>query len=366
MQFSQPSTQLSSGAFTHMFTVHSHKTFYAIGQGGFYSEELIHNDEKKVIVYDCGTKSPKARIKSEISQFPYKEIDYLVISHLDDDHINCIDFLAKVSNIKKIILPHTNPLDLLFFYVNCNDQDALNSFFNIIQRRLHIEVHANEVSRGEPEYINDDEDARILSMSHHQSLGLFSSNPSKRPLWTIKFYVDPTRYSPNAQNVLSQTDEDFIKGIASVTDFNSKKVQLDAIYSKISKKRNDVSMAMISAPNPMLISCRPCLNEYFGTWMNGDIGLKETSEIAQIENHFQSYSIFNFDYQLQHHGSHENFCREIQNFKHMCIYIYYGYNNGYGHPSGTVLRQLKDAGLQIYDLTEKDHNFDRTTLWHVI
>ena len=145
-----------------MFTVHSHKTFYAIGQGGFYSEELIHDNEKKVIVYDCGSLSPRARIKSEISQFPYKDIDYLIISHLDADHINCIDFLAQGRNIKKIILPHTNPLDLLFFYFNCNDQDALNSFFNTIQSHQHIEVNADEENPDVPEYINDNEDARIL------------------------------------------------------------------------------------------------------------------------------------------------------------------------------------------------------------
>lgn len=349
-----------------MFTVHSHKTFYAIGQGGFYSEELIHDNEKKVIVYDCGSLSPRARIKSEISQFPYKDIDYLIISHLDADHINCIDFLAQGRNIKKIILPHTNPLDLLFFYFNCNDQDALNSFFNTIQSHQHIEVNADEENSDVPEYINDNEDARILQMNHHQSLVFFSNNPSGRPLWTIKFYVDSSRYSPNARNVLSQADEDFIKGVTSVTDFNNKKVKLSAIYAKIGKIFNDSSMAMVSAPNPKLISCRSCLNEYFGTWMNGDIVLKTPSEIAQIENHFQSYSIFNFDYQLQHHGSHENFCREIQNFRHMRIFIYYGYNNIYGHPSGTVLRKLKDAGLKIYDLTEKDHNFDRVTLWHAI
>ncbi|SHK41426.1 MBL fold metallo-hydrolase [Fibrobacter sp. UWB12] len=349
-----------------MSTVYSHKTFYAIGQGGFFSEELIHNDEKKVIVYDCGTLSPKARIKSEISHFPYKDIDYLVISHLDADHINCIDSLAQGRNIKKIILPHTSPIDLLFFFLNCNDQDTLNSFFNTIQRHQRIEVNADEVSHDVPEYINDDENVPILPMSHNQSLGIFSNNPSGYPLWTIKFYVDATLYSPNARNVLSQTDEAFIKGVSSVADFNNKKVQLDAIYSKISKIRNDSSMAMISAPNPKRIRCLACLNEYFGTWMNGDIVLKTSSEIVQIENHFQDYSIFNFDYQLQHHGSHENFCREIRNFRHMCIYIYYGYNNKHGHPSGTVLRKLKDAGLKICDLTENDCNFDRTTSWHVI
>lgn len=349
-----------------MSTVHSHKTFYAIGQGGFYSEELIHEDEKKVIVYDCGTLSSSARIKSEISQFPYKDIDYLIISHLDADHINHIDFLAQGRNIKKIILPHTNPIDLLFFYVNCNDQDALNSFFNTIQSHQRIEVNADEENHNVPEYINGDEDVPILSMSHHQSLGIFSNNPSGHPLWSIKFYIDSTRYSPNAQNVLSQADETFIKGVASVTDFNNKKAQLDKIYSKISKIRNVSSMAMISAPNPKRIRCIGCLNEYFGTWMNGDIILKTSSEMAQIEKHFQNYSIFNFDYQLQHHGSHENFCREIQNFRHMRIFIYYGYNNNHGHPSGTVLRKLKDAGLQVYDLTENDRNCDRTTIWHVI
>jgi len=197
-------------------------------------------------------------------------------------------------------------------------------------------------------------------------LGLFSNKTSGHPLWTLKFYVDSSRYSPNAQNVLSTAEESFIEGIANVTDFNNKKTQLETIYSKVGKDFNDTSMAMISAPNPKFMGCLSCLNEYFGTWMNGDIVLKTSSEIARIENHFQDYSIFNFDYQLQHHGSHENFCREIRNFRHMCIYVYYGYNNVHGHPSGTVLRKLKDAGLKICDLTENDCNFDRTTSWHVV
>ena len=70
------------------------KTFYAVGQGGFYSERIFFEGKEFCVVYDCGaiTKfpydGPTKKLKQTIDDSGLEKMDCLVISHLDSDHIN--------------------------------------------------------------------------------------------------------------------------------------------------------------------------------------------------------------------------------------------------------------------------------------
>ena len=82
------------------------RTFHSVGQGAFYTERFNIGNRKINVVYDCGTTTaPKEKIiEREISNVFKKneEIHALFISHLDADHINGIEYLAKYCNVKKI------------------------------------------------------------------------------------------------------------------------------------------------------------------------------------------------------------------------------------------------------------------------
>lgn len=91
---------------------------YPIGQG-IFSAQIIRakeddvEKEKYVCVYDCGSTTSKVG-KSNVEKFAkelYEKssgiINMLVISHLDDDHVNGVRELYKEGfQINKVVLPY--------------------------------------------------------------------------------------------------------------------------------------------------------------------------------------------------------------------------------------------------------------------
>lgn len=357
--------------------IYSHKTFYAIGQGGFYSEVLQYMDKKVVIVYDCGSISPGNRLENEIDNLGFSQIDYLVLSHFDRDHYNKISVLHKKHPIQHIIMPELKEDDQIDILSECIDnRDFASFYFNDFTSIPKIIIEHKEKEHNEnddqPFYFIDNENSeQETRISHHTPIGIFSesyqsSHSSSFPLWVLKFYVDESRYLDDKKNPrLDEDDIKLIKSTKSVSDLKKNKKGLNKAYEKIRSKKNGSSMAMISAPNPFT----PPFYFYwhyqdnYVTWMNGDIYLSKEDEITKIIDHYKDFFRFNFDYQLQHHGSHENFFRPVIEARNMNILVYYGYDNKYGHPNGTVLRKIKDAKIPIRELTERDTNFSRTSVW---
>lgn len=100
------------------------RTFHPVGQGAFYSEEFLDENEKCIFraVYDCGSlKYCKLQNNSNGSCLKRQHIenrvrdafsddhgiDVLFISHLDDDHVNLIPCLEAFQRrrIRRVILP---------------------------------------------------------------------------------------------------------------------------------------------------------------------------------------------------------------------------------------------------------------------
>ena len=83
----------------------NHFTFHSVGQGLFYTGCLNHGDY--TFVYDCGSTS-KTHLQSEINKFVqhHKDIDFVVLSHMHDDHIIGITDLCQRCNVKKLYLPY--------------------------------------------------------------------------------------------------------------------------------------------------------------------------------------------------------------------------------------------------------------------
>lgn len=93
--------------------------FNKAGQGAFYTCRLIqlYNSQSFTFVYDCGTKLGGKYLVQEIETFEKlksKKIDLLVLSHLDDDHLNHVDALLKNLSCDTVIMPYLSPLRRLF------------------------------------------------------------------------------------------------------------------------------------------------------------------------------------------------------------------------------------------------------------
>lgn len=96
------------------------RAFHPVGQGAFYTEHFFYRDaqqrETHHIVYDCGCKSAYSRKNVILQEFnKSNNIEYLFISHLDEDHRSLAEtLLSQVGNVKNIVLPLVSKDDLYF------------------------------------------------------------------------------------------------------------------------------------------------------------------------------------------------------------------------------------------------------------
>jgi hypothetical protein len=109
-------------------------TFQSVGHGLFYTGSLLNG--KYNFVYDCG--GNKDPLKKAISDYTAKveKIDFLVVSHLDKDHVAGIYYLHKAcKQIEKIYLPYLETDGLVieltianFLSTRLEQNDLLDAF----------------------------------------------------------------------------------------------------------------------------------------------------------------------------------------------------------------------------------------------
>ncbi len=91
--------------------------FHPVWQGLFYSGKIWDWH----FIYDCGTDSNISVLESAIASykaFNYKkEVDFLILSHLHEDHFNGIPILIKSHKITNIILPFLSEEILLWLSI---------------------------------------------------------------------------------------------------------------------------------------------------------------------------------------------------------------------------------------------------------
>lgn len=324
------------------------KSFYAIGQGCFYSEQIYFNSEIKTIVYDCGSLETD-RLEKEILQSGLGKIDYLVISHFHKDHINGIEKLKDIFEIKNVIIPKIDALDVAFYLGSGNTIENIlinpTNFWgdtNIYTINPNNEGQELVTTKNLPTDINHGSKFPILEVDKHV-------------IWILKFYVDKRVF---LNNRWTKVEKQLIDDINTITDYESNKEKLKEAYRKLSNKDvNLTSMSMISSPN---------INHWFYSddssvsFMNGDLLLNSEDKIKAIVKHFADFGNLKIDLHIPHHGSHKNLIRPINEWVINKGIIMSGYDNQFGHPSGIILRKFADSRIPIKSLTQFDKNYTKT------
>lgn len=342
------------------------KSFYPVGQGGFYSERILYNGNPVVFVYDCGSvigsskSGPTNELKKSILNSGLNSVCLVVISHLDEDHVNGIPELEKYLNsisskpLPLIFIPRPTPFDLLLFYKKASTSSI--SWFlravNIDKRIVFIDSGKNDDLPGD--CILKDESVKIDDMiagktvSQKKIFSLIWSGNSNA-VWKLKFFVDRGKFVK-----LKRDEVKTVESIKSIDDYEKSKGRLKGIYRNVRYGMNGSSMSMVSFPqvaDPE--NAKINFSEAYITWLNGDALLKTDAEIQSIEEHFNEVFAFNVDFQIPHHGSHHNLECFPRNLKNIRTYIWAGFQNGYGHPSGTILNMIKANGFECNWITEK-------------
>lgn len=140
------------------------RCLHPVGHGAFFSEHF-ENLRKSCfnVVYDCGIKYfPKKRLQDSvddaIGNSGRKHVDFLFISHLDEDHVNGIEYMIKKKYVDAqttFVLPLYKDY-LLRIYEHFEGQFVL-SIYDVIGSTHSKSVYYVPLTEGENEDRKDEE-----------------------------------------------------------------------------------------------------------------------------------------------------------------------------------------------------------------
>lgn len=375
--------------------------FFNVGQGCFYGGIIKHETQQFVLVYDCGTDSARKYLDDSIIEFrkEFKQIDLLIVSHLDSDHVNGIKDLIKGIVVNNIILPYLPLIDRLALAASKNnvDQDYIN-FLNNPVSYLQSELFniediyfmnpedvsdnegnaSNEPTKFNPSEIgefilrgfNPDEEQKAKAILDDErledslSLKFISFNTTlslAKNLWEFVFYY---------RKVSLKGMSDFQKEVDKYMKLNSltKLHELFDIHLNSIKKLYTKELKLSMNKTSICLYHGPLFNAHtkgvmngrtmwygkwwypnkkrlhkFGTLLTGDQELKQLKDFDPFINHYLNKLKGIEVFQIPHHGSSANW-NVMPNTLSNYDVGYYVINHGFGrkhHPNIKVVDNLK-------------------------
>ena len=354
--------------------VHGKFKFDTVGQGLFYWGILNDNNRQFSFVYDCGSTS-KTRIDERVENFKEilgccQELDMLVISHFDEDHMNGIRELLIDTKVKNIFIPYYHLDDYLLFVCFIYGYGIAANIGNIVLVPS-TDAIKNE-AEGDIENLNNN-DFGIDRANHIpdnlkvDNINIFKANKIKfqlKKIWEFKFYnveLKPKDYDGIESEIKKKLDgsslEEFIKKPGS-------KKELQEIYKKYIKthhgnsKQNQSSLCLYHGPCDDLRLLMRCVCGFYwfypyksrfcelmsnGTILTGDISLvnstsdKEKPYYESFIQCFEKYLEKTGIFQIPHHGSKNTWNKQILEDFPNSIFVNSAGENSNNHPDRTVL-----------------------------
>lgn len=283
-----------------------YRGIFPVGHGGFACE--IINDF--AVIYDCGSSSLSLVSKNVdlLTRCGIKKIDYLFISHFDNDHVNGIQYLLSSGiPVNNAVMSYI-PKDLEIVY-NIATDDAYN--------RIRILLRTNEIYETpiEPE----------------QTWQTVNSKWE----WIAKSMLENNDFT-NLRNQLQQLGIDLTK-LNDADYLSDKRTEINHAFkaafgrsgpnakglillSQRTKNTNLIRTTLQHACSYLLPYCKcahqgkPYCSQYHCKLLStsclytGDVVIKSTNDITKVNNFLQQYhheQILEI-LQLPHHGSKKN------------------------------------------------------------
>lgn len=352
------------------------RTFLPVGQGAFYLERFEEEVGEKInVIYDCGSSTDVKLVNYRIKQYLKKEetIDALIISHLDEDHINGIPFLLKYCHVEKIYFPiiasRNKVLMSIGFEIKGCDQFVTDFIDNptIAIRNLQLEYEPQLIQIREYEYESFN-DYDIISISSGQNLvdDIINSRRLHNDSLISKWEYIPYnfRQSERIKKLFKELGDRFERKI-NINELetlwrsgsNIDRDKIKEAYKKVPGTLNTNSMTLFSGTtNPSSFQYVNCWYRHFGRrcchccagvrqkqtsgcLYMGDYDASGSQKWMNLKEAYKLYWNNIGCVQVPHHGSRHNFNKELLAIK--CIYVISaGYSNKYRHPHATVLKQF--------------------------
>lgn len=386
---------LKSKVSARMIGLRSRFTLWPVGQGLFYSGAIGYQDNSFKFIYDCGGDSQtiSQEVNSCLKKFK-NEIDMLVISHFDSDHINGLPTLFnRVKRINRIFIPYYGNFSsylLLVAYVYGNG-GTLSDKVNEIILVNTTESEGKEIMLNEVDELEEEKLIDKYSIRNVRTRVKGISKAKYKGIWEFKFYNAPLKKGASLNVIKDEIDKLMASKRASsleellVNHLSEVKQELKAIYNRCvssylgNSKQNQTSLCLYHAPQLGCRSLRGCKVksrlcdcwssiycvcrstrwlETIGTLLTGDISLK----VKRADRKYRDFCNYFHDekekpllFLTPHHGAFNNWNPSIlSDFPEAKVFLNSaGITNKYGHPSSRVWKQILGANRIFLWANEK-------------
>jgi beta-lactamase superfamily II metal-dependent hydrolase len=340
------------------------RTFHAVGQGAFYTEEFSGNNCHLTIVYDCGSSTDEQILRDRIDETfsENKTIDALFISHFHADHINGIKHLLEHCIVKKIFLPVLDSVAREIMRISCLiDGSSKESFaFQFVKdpagtvKNIVGSKSGGNPPADEPEIIGVEETAAdgnesLISIKGNINSGTNITVDNATAEWVyIPFnFREESRYNKLEKYIADKCPElDFAKIIENWDEYKEK---LQDIYDHIPGDLNTNSLVIYSGPRKDVLMEK---KERIACLFTGDYNLKGRQKWDAFERAYGDYFKKIFVLQVPHHGSKYNFNVKLLQTQIPCFVISAGTKNKFGHPDPDVRECLSQKSKALFLVDE--------------
>lgn len=113
-------------------TIRHERIQHAVGHGGFHTASVQVGGAKFRYVYDCGAKKRRLLCNTIHDHADSivdtdRRIDLVVLSHLDDDHVNGVDDLLGACAVETVVLPYLSAVERVFVAARSSRRDRLSA-----------------------------------------------------------------------------------------------------------------------------------------------------------------------------------------------------------------------------------------------
>lgn len=355
------------------------RSFLPVGQGAFYCECFAGIDNDNVnVVYDCGSLPDKGVVEREIkNNFREGEkIDAVVISHLDEDHVNGIPFLLKYCEVKRIYFPLITQENKTFMKIKYKINNISGFPYDFLEnpyeaiKSISSESQLFAVREEGEDQGNVGDNIPTVESGRNLSGDIGRDDfPRRYGQWLyIPFNF---RQRSRIEDLLNNLEKNFGKRITAgeVEDLwkdnsNGDRDNIRAAYKKVPGGLNTNSMVLFSGVTNDILrqfkySCRglrcdcflKCHHRPAGCLYMGDYDASGKNKWDRLVNAYRKYWKWIGCVQIPHHGSCHNFNDNFLNMDAFFV-VSAGYKNRYRHPHGNVLKRLLMTGHVPHIVTE--------------
>ena len=378
------------------------RTFYPVGQGGFYSESFKAENNNFNVVYDCGSISRGVDKVISNSFDKNEDIDILFISNFDSDHVNKINILKNsVGKIKTVIMPLLSEEDkdfllLVYKWLGSeykNSLDILNNpkeFFGsetkIIWVREVVESR-DEESNQEIRDVAEIEDGAEIKSGENINFSL-----EGRKFWIYKPYNYKNKIRHKELLKKFRENNILINDLKDIEYIFNHIKEIRKCYKEVEGSINQNSLVLYSNLieykdstaciyiyiredywkfHPFWRYCFSKNQFNLGCIYTGDVHLKTIVDDFKNKIKRCKYYLPVNTIQVPHHGSKNGFDIDFFNDfsegrRRIISPISFGLSNPYGHPSSMVIKQLtSECHLPVYVTNDKRDSFTQVFKFRV-